>query len=112
MEKGFTQEYGIDYEETFALVTRLTYVSSLIVVVAIKRWQLFQMDVKNAFLNGNLYEEVYVQPPLGYNHPHGKVCHIPKPSMDLSMLLEHGLPNLTPLLVSLDFSLALMITHF
>uniref|UniRef100_A0A2N9J750 Reverse transcriptase Ty1/copia-type domain-containing protein n=1 Tax=Fagus sylvatica TaxID=28930 RepID=A0A2N9J750_FAGSY len=58
--KGFTQEYGIDYEETFALVTRLTSVRSLLAVDVVHHWPLFQMDVKNAFLNGDLLEEVYM----------------------------------------------------
>ena len=58
--KGFTQEYGIDYEETFALVARLSSVRTLIVVSASRYWPLFQMDVKNAFLNGELTEEVYM----------------------------------------------------
>lgn len=58
--KGFTQEYGIDYEETFAPATRLTCVRSLLVVAAGHKWQLFQIDVKNTFLNGDLKEEVYM----------------------------------------------------
>ena len=53
-------EYGIDYEETFAPVARLTFVRCLIVVATIRRWPLYQMDVKNAFLNGDLHEEVYM----------------------------------------------------
>jgi hypothetical protein len=56
--RGFTQEYGIDYEETFAHVARLTSVRSLLVLVVVRHWLLFQMDVKNAFLNGDLLEEV------------------------------------------------------
>ena len=56
--KGFTQEYGIDYEETFTLVARLTSVRCLIAVAAVCRWPLCQMDVKNAFLNEDLHEEV------------------------------------------------------
>ena len=56
MATGFIQEYGIDYEETFAPVARLTFIRSLIAVAAIKRWQHFQTDVKNAFLNGDLSE--------------------------------------------------------
>ncbi len=57
---GYAQEYGIDYEETFALVTRITSVHSLIAIVAVYQWPLFQMDVKNAFLNSDLIEEVYM----------------------------------------------------
>jgi len=66
--KGFTQEYGIDYEETFAVVDRLTYVRCLIAVTTICHWPLYRMDVKNAFLNGDLQEEMYMQPPFGYTH--------------------------------------------
>ena len=58
--RGFTQEYDINYEETFASVARLTSVRSLLVVAAVRHWPLFQMDVKNVFLNGDLLEEVYM----------------------------------------------------
>jgi hypothetical protein len=74
--KDFAQKYGIDYEETFAPVARLTSVRSLLAVAAVCHWQLFQMDVKNAFLNGDLTEEVYMHPPPGYHHPPHKVCRL------------------------------------
>jgi hypothetical protein len=77
--KGFTQEYGIDYEETFASVARLSSVRTLIAVSASRHWPLFQMDVKNAFLNGELTEEVYMQLPPGFSQPPGfspKVCRL------------------------------------
>ncbi|GKV37382.1 hypothetical protein SLEP1_g45417 [Rubroshorea leprosula] len=70
--KGFTQECGIYYEETFSPIARLTSVSSLLAIATIRRWKLFHMDVKNAFLNGNLEEEVDMKPPLGLNHPPNK----------------------------------------
>ncbi|CAL5380597.1 unnamed protein product [Camellia sinensis] len=74
--KGFNQEYGIDYEETFAHVARLTSVRSLIAVATTRHWDLYQMDVKNAFLNSVLLEEVYMQPPPGSTCPPHKVCKL------------------------------------
>ena len=70
-------EYGIDYEETFAHVARLSSVMTLIVGSAARKWPFFQMDIKNVFLNGELSEEVYMKFPSGYSHPQGfphKVC--------------------------------------
>jgi hypothetical protein len=72
--KGYAQEYGIDYEETFAHVARITSVRSLLAIAAVHQWPLFQMDVKNAFLNGDLTEEVYMQAPPGYSDCPNKVC--------------------------------------
>ena len=74
--KGFTQEYGIDYEETFGSVVRISYVRALLVVITASKWDIFQMDVKNAFLNGDLSEEVYMQPPPGLSVDSNKVCHL------------------------------------
>ena len=74
--KGFIQEYGIDYEETFTLVARISSVLALLAVVAAIKWDLFQMDVKNAFLNGELSEEAYMQPPPSLSVDSNKVCHL------------------------------------
>ncbi|KAL0561216.1 hypothetical protein IC582_001638 [Cucumis melo] len=60
--KGFTQTYGIDYSETFSLVAKLNIVIVLLYVVVNKDWPLYQLNVKNAFLNGDLVEEVYMSP--------------------------------------------------
>ena len=65
MEKGYSQEYGIDYEETFSLVARMTFVGSLLAVVSTKQWPFLQMDVKNAFLNVTLSKEVYMKSSSG-----------------------------------------------
>ena len=73
MTLGSSQEYGIHYEETFAPVAWLTSVRSLLAVAASKKWELFQTDVKNAFLNGDLTKEVYMRPPPGYDHPHNTI---------------------------------------
>ena len=74
--KGFTQEYGIDQEETFALVARISSVCALLAIAAASKCDLFQMDVKNAFFNGDLSEEVYMQPPPGLSVESNKVCHL------------------------------------
>ena len=52
--KGFTQEYRIDYEETFTLVARISYVRALLTITTVNKWDIFQMNVKNAFFNGDL----------------------------------------------------------
>ena len=64
--KGFSQQLGIDYNETFAPVARLDTVRMILSIAAQKNWKVYQMDVKSAFLNGILEEEVYIKQPLGY----------------------------------------------
>ena len=74
--KSFTQEYGVDYEKTFTLVARISSIRALLAIAAASKLDLFQMDVKNAFLNRDLSEEVYMQPPPGLSIESNKVCHL------------------------------------
>ncbi|KAM1262144.1 hypothetical protein ACFX2G_027916 [Malus domestica] len=64
--KGYAQKPGVDYNETFAPVARLDTIRTLIALAAQKSWKLYQLDVKSAFLNGVLEEEVYVEQPDGF----------------------------------------------
>eukprot|EP00253_Pinus_taeda_P016232 PITA_16232 len=63
--KGYKQQYGRDYEETFAPVARMETVRALLSTAAQNKWKVYQMDVKSAFLNGVLKEEAYIEQPLG-----------------------------------------------
>ena len=59
--KGYNQEEGIDYDETFAPVARLEAIRILLAFASFMDFKLFQMDVKSDFLNGFIEEEVYVE---------------------------------------------------
>ncbi|OMO51183.1 Integrase, catalytic core [Corchorus capsularis] len=65
--KGYAQSYGIDYTESFAPVARLDTIRLLLAMAAQNQWRIHQMDVKSAFLNGNLQEEIYVEQPEGFS---------------------------------------------
>jgi len=67
--KGYCQEEGIDYEETFAPVARLESVRIFLAYAAHKNFDVYQMDVKCAFLNGELEETVYIEQPAGFVNP-------------------------------------------
>uniref|UniRef100_A0A2N9IVF1 Uncharacterized protein n=1 Tax=Fagus sylvatica TaxID=28930 RepID=A0A2N9IVF1_FAGSY len=64
--KGYAQQPGVDFHETFALVVRMETIRTVLALAAQMELQVFQLDVKSAFLNGDLEEEVYVEQPKGY----------------------------------------------
>ena len=80
MSEGYNQEEGIDYEETYAPVARLKAIRMLLVFASIMDFKLYQMDVKSAFLNGFIQEEVYVDQPPGFENPEkpNHVCKLKK----------------------------------
>jgi hypothetical protein len=64
--KGYVQTQGIDFEEVFAPVARLDTIGLILAMEANKGWEVHHLDVKSAFLNGELEEEVYVEQPEGF----------------------------------------------
>ncbi|RVW49883.1 Retrovirus-related Pol polyprotein from transposon RE1 [Vitis vinifera] len=74
---GNNQEYGVNYEETFAPVAKMTTVRTILALAASSDWPLHQMDVKNAFLHGDLKECIYMKPPPGlFPSPTSHVCKL------------------------------------
>ena len=78
--KGYSQEEGIDYGETFALVARLEGVRIFLVTAAYRGFKLYKMDVKYAFLNEIIDEEVYIEQLEGFVDPNKRdmICKLHK----------------------------------
>ncbi|MBM1012053.1 reverse transcriptase domain-containing protein, partial [Escherichia coli] len=68
--KGYFQEEGIDFDELYASVARIEAIIMLLAFASYMNFKLYQMDVKSAFLNGFINEEVYVEQPPGFEDPH------------------------------------------
>ena len=66
VEKGYSQKEGIDYNETFAPVAKMNTIRMVVSLAAKFGWEIHQMDVKSAFLKGDLHEEIYMQQPPGF----------------------------------------------
>lgn len=93
--KGYVQRKGIDFGEIFAPVTRLETSRLLLALAAKQSWEVHHLDVKNAFLNGEIEEEVYVSQPEGFIQE-GKehlVYRLYKALYGLRQALEHGMQN-------------------
>ena len=69
--KGFRQVQGVDYDETFPPVAMLKSVQIMLGIAAFYDYEIWQMDVKTAFLNGFLKEELYMMQPEGFVNPKG-----------------------------------------
>ena len=76
--KGFRQIQGIDYDETFSPVAMFKSIRILLAIAAFHDYEIWQMDVKTAFLNGDLEEDVYMTQPIGFEDPNHakKVCKL------------------------------------
>lgn len=76
---GNHQEEGIDYNETFAAVAKMSTVRTFLAVAAVKNWDVHQMDVHNVILHGYLEEEIYMKVPPGFHKNNSdKVCRMRK----------------------------------
>lgn len=76
--RGFTQEYGVNYFETFSPVVRFTSIRTILAIAAQKKMEIKQFDVRTAFLNGDLAETVYMQQPTGFDDGSNRICKLRK----------------------------------
>ena len=76
--RGYSQRPGQDYNETYSPVVRMDTLRAILALVPVKRLKIQQMDIKGAYLNGILKENIYMEQPEGFNDGTGKICHLIK----------------------------------
>ncbi|KAJ3708504.1 hypothetical protein LUZ61_012209 [Rhynchospora tenuis] len=102
---GNRQVEGIDFKETFAPVAKMVSVRTFLAVAVARGWELHQMDVHNAFLHGDLHEEVYMRLPPGFASKHpGKVCRLRKSLYGLRQAPRMWFSKLTEALKAYGFT--------
>jgi hypothetical protein len=74
VSKGFQQVHRIDYDETFAPIENMDSIRLALAIVVAKEWEVHQMDVKNAFLQGDLSKNIYMEQPQGFMQDSYLVC--------------------------------------
>eukprot|EP00253_Pinus_taeda_P035988 PITA_35988 len=118
--KGYAQQEGIDFEETFAPVARLEAIRMFLTLSSFQNFKVFQMEVKSTFLNGDMEEEVYIEQPDGFilgNDPN-LVCRLKKPLYGLKQAPracnEEAMSQSFALVMQKEFEMSLLgeLTYF
>lgn len=96
---------GIDYEETFAPVAKMTTVRTILALAASKGWSIQQMDIKNAFLHWDLKEEIYMSPPPSmFATPSYVVCRLHRSLYGLKQALRAWFDKFCSTLLGFHFA--------
>jgi hypothetical protein len=103
--RGFTQTYRVDYNKTFVPVAKFTSIRCIFALAALEDMEIHQMDVKTAFLNGELEEEIYMEQPQGFVHQGGEhlVCKLQKSLYGLKQSPRAWNQKLDAFLKSIEF---------
>lgn len=104
--RGFSQEYGVDYYQTYSLVVRYTSIRTIMAIAAAENLKLAQFDVKTAFLYGDLSEEIYMKQPVGYEDRTSKVCLLRKSLYGLKQASRNCNEKFTKFLQSYDLKVS------
>jgi hypothetical protein len=103
--KGFSQVEGIDYNETFAPVPKMNSIHLVLALAASHKWQVHQMNVKSAFLHGDLQEEIYMEQPPGYvQNDSSLVCRLKKSLYGLKQAPRAWYTKMDSFLIDTGFS--------
>jgi hypothetical protein len=101
--KGYSQKEGIDYEETFSPVVKFNSIRIIFAIAVNNNLLLHQMDVKTAFLNGNIEEDIYMQQPEGYSNEDGLVCKLQRSLYGLKQSARSWNQRINTVLLELGF---------
>ena len=103
--KDYTQEDGFDYMNTFSPVVKITMVRLLLSIAISQKWQIHQLDVSNAFLHGDLKEQLYMSQPPGFINPQFPdfVCQLKKSLYGLKQAPRKWFKKLSLYLISIGF---------
>ncbi len=103
--RGFTQTYEVDYNETFAPVAKFMSICCILALAALEDMEIHEMDVKTAFLNGELEEEIYMEQPQGFVHKRGEhlVCTLRKSLYGFKQSPRAWNQNLDAFLKNIEF---------
>ncbi|XP_060202546.1 uncharacterized protein LOC132630969 [Lycium barbarum] len=102
--KGYSQKEGIDYQETFSLIVKMVPVRTVLSIAAAKKWHIHEINVYNAFLQGYLYDEIYMELPKGFSsHREKSVCRLIKSLYGLKQAPTQWNAKLPKALIKFNF---------
>lgn len=91
--KGYDQTHGFDFKDTFSPIFKQVTIYIVLTITVTRKWKVHQLDINNAFLNGKIHEEVFMQQPQGFEEPQypNYVCKFTKAIYGWNKSLGSGL---------------------